>query len=219
MPRWILVFPAAATLAQLLPPLVVVPRWRAASAARRWIAIWCIAFFVADLMQIAIAMTRGSNLWFIALMQPLEDAILFWALSYWQVRPVARIALRVAIPLVIATYVGIGIAAGEWGSFQTFSGPFRALLAMSFTAYTLVSNIAAAPERVSSKDWLWTTLGVLLYFGLLVATDPIFSAIGAHDVDALSRVFAVRSVGDVLAFILIWRGMRCPPPISSSGST
>lgn len=219
MPPWIFAFPAAATLAQLLPPLAVIPRWRAATPARRWIAIWCIAFFVADLAQIAIAMTRGSNLWFIALMQPLEDAVLFWALSYWQVRPVARIALRVAIPLVIATYVGIAIAAGEWGSFQTFSGPFRALLAMSFTAYTLVSNIAAAPERVGSKDWLWTTLGVLLYFGLLVATDPIYSAMGSHDVGALRRVFAVRSVGDVLAFILIWRGMRCPLPTSSSGST
>lgn len=214
-----LVFPVAATLAQLLPPLAVLPHWRTTTTVRRWVAVWCAVFFLADLLQIAFAAALGSNLWLITLLQPVEDVILLWALSHWQVRPVMRIALRAAIPLVIATYVGIGIAAGEVATFKNLSGPFRALLLMSFAAYTLVSNIAEAPEQVAKKDWLWTTLGVLLYFGLLVATDPIVSAMSPGQLDAMRRVYAVRAAGDVLAFILIWRGMRCPLPTSSSGST
>lgn len=212
-------FPAAATLAQLLPPLAVVPRWRTATAARRWIVVWCVVFFLADLLQIALAAALGNNLWLFTILQPVEDAILLWALSHWQVRPVMRITLRVAIPLVIATYVGIAIAAGELATFKTFSGPFRALLIMSFAAYTLIANVAETPERVSNRDWLWTTLGVLLYFGLLVATDPIVSAMGPDQLAAMRRVYLVRASGDVLAFILIWRGMRCPLPNNSSGST
>lgn len=219
MSPWAYVFPAAATVAQLLPPIAVVPRWRTTSTVRRWVAVWCLVFFFADLLQIAFAARLGDNRWLISLLQPVEDAILLWAFSHWQVRPVMRIALRVAIPLVIATYVGIGIALGEEATFQNFSGPFRALLLMSFAAYTLVANIAKAPEQVAGKDWLWTTLGVLLYFGLLVATDPIVSAMGPGQLDAMIRVYSVRAVGDVLAFILIWRGMRCPLPTSSSGST
>lgn len=219
MSPWVYAFPAAATVAQLLPPIAVVPRWRTTSTVRRWVVVWCLVFFVADLLQIAFAARLGSNRWLISLLQPVEDAILLWTFSHWQVRPVMRIALRVAIPLVIATYVGIGIALGEEATFQNFSGPFRALLLMSFAAYTLVANIAKAPEQVASKDWLWTTLGVLLYFGLLVATDPIISAMGSDQRDAMMRVYSVRAAGDVLAFILIWRGMRCPLPTSSSGST
>lgn len=212
-------YPFLAQMAQLLPPLAVVPRWRAASPAQRWITTWCIAFFLSDLLQLAVARQYGTNLFIFIFLQPIEDTMLLWGLSHWQVRPVTRLALRIAIPLIIATYVSIAIYAGETATFQRFSGPFRALVMMMCTAYTLISNVSNTPERVWQRDWLWTTIGVLLYFGLLVIVDPIAAAMGTDDLQSLIRLYNARSLGDVLAFALIWRGMRCPPQSNSTGST
>jgi len=214
-----LIFPMAATFAQLLPSVVVFAGWRRATEARRWIALWCLAFFLSDVLQLILSLAFGANLWAFIYISPVEDALLLWALSYWQTRPVTRIALRIAIPLVIASYVVIAIIAGELESYKTFSGPFRALMIMIWTAFTLVTNIAKVPERVWAHDWLWTCLGVLLYFGMFVVTEPIIAAMPRDQVENMFRVYNVRAMGDVVAFILIWRGMRCPLPSSSSGST
>lgn len=213
-----IVFPLAATLSQLLPLSAVVPVWRTTTPARRWMAIWFLVFFISDLCQIAILLTRGPNLWFFAYIEPVEDAVLLWTLSYWQPRPFMRIAVRAAIPFFIGTYIAIVIAAGESTTFGTFSGPFRSVTLMACTAYTLVANIGATPEKVWEQDWLWACLGILLYFGLLAATDPILAAMGRADLQAMRRVHIVRDVGDIIAFLLVWRGMRCPTPSSSSGS-
>lgn len=212
-------FPALATFAQLLPPAAVLPAWRQAPPARRWIAILFLVYFLSDVSQLAIAFTLGPNLWFFTFIEPVEDAILLWALSFWQPRPFTRIAVRAAIPLVAATYIGIGLVAGELGTFRTFSSPFRALLMMAITAFTLVANVQHSPERVWSQDWLWTTLGVLLYFGVLVASEPVLSAIAPTQLQLMREVLSVRAALNVVAFVLVWRGMRCPIPGSSSGST
>ncbi|MBK6485268.1 MAG: hypothetical protein IPF98_00035 [Gemmatimonadetes bacterium] len=209
----------AATFAQLLPSVVVFARWRRTTVARQWIALWCVAFFLSDALQLILSMAFGTNLWVFIYISPVEDALLLWALSHWQTRPVTRMALRIAIPLVIASYVVIAIIAGELESYKTFSGPFRALMIMTWTAFTVVTNIATAPERVWARDWLWTCLGVLLYFGMFVVTEPIIAAMPRDQVENMFRVYNVRAIGDVVAFILIWRGMRCPLPSNSSGST
>lgn len=214
-----LIAPIAATLAQLLPLSAVLRTWGAASLARRWIAIWFLIFFISDLCQIALLLTRGPNLWFFSYIEPVEDAVLLWALSYWQPRPVMRLAVRVSIPLFIGTIVGITILAGETTTFGTFSGPFRSVILMACTAYTLIANLNDTPERVWEKDWLWTTLGILLYFGLLAATDPILAAMGRSDLQSMRRVHIVRDVGDIISFPLVWRSRRCPIPTRSSGST
>lgn len=212
-------FPTAATLAQLLPSIAVFLAWSRTTDARKAIAMWCLAFFVSDLVQLQVTLMYGENWWIFIYIEPFEDALLLWALSYWQTRPLTRITLRIATPLFIASYVTLAIAAGEQDTFKTFSGPFRALIIMGWTAFTLITNLARSPERPWSRDWLWTTLGILLYFGLLVATDPIVAAMPRDQIENMKRVYDVRAIGDVFAFILMWRGMRCPLPNSSSGST
>lgn len=212
-------FPAAATLAQLLPLFAVVPRWRQAPEVRRWVAAWCLVFFLSDVLQLAVSRLRYTNLWLFMFINPIEDGLILWILSYWQVTPVARLAMRMAIPLVIVTYLVIAIATGEHRTYQAFAGPFRALVVLSATLFTLISRIAARPEGAPNRDWFWVTLGVALYYGLHVATEPIVSALGTTDRMVMIRIFSVKAIFDVVAFILIWRGMRCPVQNGYSGST
>ena len=208
-----------AVWAQLLPTVVVARSWSRAPEARRWIAYWCLFFFVSDLLQLAISRSSGNNLWYFTFAEPVEDVLLLWAFSHWQVKPLARIAVRASIPLVVVAYMLLIFATGEQSTYKTISHPFRALVFLLWTAYTLLSNLAHRPEGVWGRDWLWTSLGILLYFGLFAAIDPIVAAIDPADVRAMLLVYNARAIGDVIAFVLIWRGMRCPLPISSSGST
>ena len=64
--------------------------------------MWCLAFFVSDLIQLQVTSLVGNNLWIFIYIEPFEDALLLWALSYWQTRPLTRITLRIATPLFIA---------------------------------------------------------------------------------------------------------------------
>lgn len=210
----------AATLVQLLPPLAVFPSWRRTSEARRWIAIWGVLFFASDLLQLGFSRWQYNNLFLFIFINPVEDGVILWALSYWQLRPVTRIAFRVAIPIVILIYVVIAVAAGENDSFQTFAGPFRALVVMAASLFTLLSRSTEDADGVWTKDWLWATIGVSLYYGLIVAAQPIVAIVAPQSTSAARAVFTVKAIGDVIAFILIWRGMRCPLMQSNySGST
>ena len=114
----------------------------------------------------------------------------------------------------------IAVAAGENDSFQTFAGPFRALVVMAASLFTLLSRSTVEADGVWSKDWLWATIGVSLYYGLIVAAQPIVAIVAPQSTSAARAVFTVKAIGDVVAFILIWRGMRCPLMQSNySGST
>ena len=210
---------SGATLAQLLPVFPVVARWKTREPVRRWVAVWCVVFFLADMLQLAVSRLQHENLWLFKFINPVEDGLILWVLSYWQVRPVTRIAFRVAIPLVLVIYLVIALTADEPGSFQTFAGPFRALVVLSAALFTLLSRVAHEPEQVLRRDWLWTTMGVSLYYGVFVATEPIAAAIGASQRDALVALFAVKALLDIVAFSLIWVGMRCPQQNGFSGST
>lgn len=210
----------AATFAQLLPPLAVFPSWRRTSEARKWIAVWGVLYFASDLMQLGFSRWQYDNLFLFVFINPVEDGVILWALSYWQLRPLTRIAFRVAIPIFVLIYIVIVIAAGEEKSFQTFAGTYRALVVLAASLFTLLSRSTEEADGVWTKDWLWTTVGVSLYYGLLVAAQPIMAIVAPQSTSAARAVFTVKAIGDVVAFILIWRGMRCPLMQSNySGST
>lgn len=210
---------SGAALAQLLPVFPVVSRWKAAPEVRRWVALWCVVFFVADLSQLAVSRLRYENLWLFKFINPVEDGLILWVLSFWQVKALSRIAFRVAIPLVVTTYLVIALTADDPATFQAFAGPFRGLVVLAAALFTLLTRVAHEPEQVLRRDWFWTTMGVALYYGVFVATEPIAAAIGATARDALIALFAVKALLDIVAFTLIWVGMRCPLQNGFSGST
>lgn len=208
-----------ATFAQLLPALPVVRSWDRVPIVRRWVAIWCVTYFLTDIVQFVAMKVQGNNLWLMTYLNPVEDAAVLWALSYWQTKPVARIAFRVGIPMVVIAYVILAIAAGELRTFQTISGTFRALVLLVAALFTFLSNLSQHTENATLQDWSWASLGIAIYFGLQISRDAIANLLGAGDLAVLRAVFAVKAFLDIIAFIIIWQGMRCPLPNGSSGST
>jgi hypothetical protein len=216
---WMMAVIAAAIATQLLPPLAVAAMSRPVPPARLWIAIWALLFFVSDMMQAVIARLTGGNLWFFAIANPLEDAALLMAYSYWQVRPVMRLGFRIAIPLLALVTLAIAIGFGELNTFKAVSSPFRLLLLTTAVAYTLVVRAAHEDERIWRRDWLWTSLGVILYLAAYVVVDPVSRALLPRSEVLAQLVYVVKAVVDVVAYLMVWKGMRCPVETASSGST
>ena len=212
--------PVAATMtAQLLPTLAVLGLARPVPPARFWIGVWSLVFFVSDVLQWTISFATGGNLWFFSFSHPIEDALLLWAYSHWQTRPEMRLTFRLAIPLLIAVSTFIAFQAGEFNTFKSFSSPFRSLILMSAVVYTLISRWMKENEPVADRDWLWTSVGVMLYFGAYVLVEPVANSLISADQMAMARlVYVIKACVDLVAYVLIWKGMRCPVP-TSSGST
>lgn len=210
---------AAAAATQLLPALAVAGLPRPVPPARFWIAIWALTFFASDLIQFAILVLDGdSNLWFFLIANPIEDGALLMAYSYWQLRPVLRMTFRIAIPLLAIATLAIALSYGEVNTFKVVSSPFRLLLIATAVAYTLVGRTSVENERIWTRDWLWASLGVILYYTAYVVVDPVSKALYPEHVELARQVYVIKAAVDVLAYLLVWKGMRCPVE-ASLGST
>jgi hypothetical protein len=211
---------AAAVATQLLPALAVAHLPRPVPPARFWVAVWALVFFASDLMQLAISVLgRESNLWFFLIANPIEDGAILMAYSYWQVRPVMRSTFRVAIPLLAVATIAIAFSFGEVNTFKVASSPFRLLLIASAVSYTLVARTAVENERIWTRDWLWTSLGVILYYAAYVVVDPVSKALYPEHADLARQVYVIKAAVDVLAYLLVWKGMRCPVETSSESTS
>ncbi len=206
---------ATAISFQLLPWLEVVRAPRdIRPIARRWVGYWALAFFVSDILQTSLA-TGGPILWFVLVAFPVEDACLLWAYSYWQIRPIARLTFRAGIPAVTVVFLGLAAWAGETNDFQVVSGLFRFLVMLSALSYTLVTRARVEMGRIWERDWLWVSLGALLYYGAFVGVIPVTAALLPENVQLARLVYVVKAAVDTIAFVLVWKGTRCPVETSS----
>jgi hypothetical protein len=214
--KWWEVIPLSGAIALQLPPFLSARALEpTAPPARTWIGWWALVFFVADAAQVVIAQVVGSNLLFILLVSPIEDGCILWAYSYWQQRPVMRLTFRLAIPLLAIASIGLAIYAGEVGGFQAVSGPFRLLLLTVAIAYTLVSRATQETGAIWQRDWMWVSLGAILYYAAFVVVPPISKALMTQSVRLAQLVYVVKAVVDMAAFLMIWKGMQCPVETSS----
>ncbi|MBC7894506.1 MAG: hypothetical protein H7066_03780, partial [Cytophagaceae bacterium] len=192
-PTYQLAIISLAVATQLMPTFAVLSLERPVPPARFWIAIWGLAFFLSDTSQLFISsVARQENLWFYLIANPLEDAALLMAFSYWQIRPVMRLTFRVAIPLLAFVTLAIALAFGEVNTFKTASSPFRLLLITTAVAYTFVVRLARENDRIGARDWLWTSLGVILYYSAYVVVDPVSAALLPQRPDLARLVYVVK---------------------------
>ena len=90
---------------------------------------------------------------------------------------------------------------------------------MAASLYTLVRRASAEPERVTSQDWFWITLGTSMFFSIRVALPPFVEVMLATNAELTRLAYLVSAWMDIVAFILIARGMVCPLPQTRSGGS
>jgi hypothetical protein len=210
----------AASLAQILPVLAAARYGTRLPPPRRWVVVWCLALLASDAAQFFIRGPNQSNLWIVYFVVPLHNVIMLWALSLWQQDPVSRLAFRVAIPLDLLALVALIPAVQSAATFNQLTWPFQALVLLAGSLYTLVTRSSNEPDRVTSRDWFWVTLGTSLYFAFRMALPPFVELVLKSDPEVARLAYVVSAWADILAYILIARGMLCPlPPAHSTGSS
>jgi hypothetical protein len=210
----------AASLSQALPLLAAFRYGRKLPAARKWVVLWCAAMLASDAAQLVLRGSDGThNLWVEYIVVPLHSAIMLWTLSLWQMDPVSRLAFRVAIPLHLLALAALIPAAESAAAFNQFTRPFQSLVLMAASLYTLVRRASAEPERVTSRDWFWITLGTSMFFAIRVALAPFVAIMLGTNTQLTRLAYLVSAWIDIAALVLIARGMVCPLPQTRSGGS
>ena len=207
-----------ATYAQLLPVLAAARFRTRLPAPRLWVVVWCIALVVGDLAQIWVRTGGATNVWVQYVAVPFQNAIMLWTLSLWQDDPISRLAFRVAIPLYLLALLALIPALGAAAAFNQITWPFQAFLLLAGSLFTLVKRAIGEPERVTSRDWFWITFGTSLFFAFRMALPPFVQLMLATDTELVRLAYVVSGWADIVAYVLIARGMVCPlPPQARSG--
>jgi hypothetical protein len=182
------------------------------------VVVWCIALLAGDAAQYFTGTGSVNNLWVQYVFVPLQNAVMLWTLSLWQEDPVSRLAFRVAIPLYLAALLALIPAVEVATTFNQITWPFQAFLLLAGSLYTLVKRSIGEPDRVTSRDWFWITLGTSLFFAFRMALPPFVELMLPNNRDLARQAYLVSGWADIVASALIARGMVCPlPPTARSG--
>jgi hypothetical protein len=211
----------AATLSQLVPPLVAVAAGRLLPPGRRWIVIWCLSLVLQDGVSVAVAMQGSHNIWVSYVFLPLTGAIALWTLSLWQIGTTERVTLRLAIPIFVFVSVSLSILVDDLSTFSLVTAPYHAMVLLLAAMWTFVRRSLSETGIMLSQDWFWAVGGLMLYAATSTAIQPLaFYLLGEGREDLFHAALNVKAAIDVLAFAAIMGGMLCPvPPTFSGGSS
>jgi hypothetical protein len=217
---WIL---HAAFAAQALPVLAGARYGARLPRVRKWVAGACALGILADSVQLVIAQSdphvQTMSVWVTYVSVGVENAIFLWALSLWQTHPLLRLAYRMSIPLFVIGAIALTTTLSGANVFNLYTAPFQSLVVLAGALYTLVTHSITEHERITQFDWFWICLGLSAYFALGVALPPFAQILLADRMDLVRLAYLTKAWSDVIAYILIARGMLCPLPRPAPGGS
>lgn len=161
-----------------------------------------------------------NNLWLRYVGEPFTTGALLWALALWQPDRRAGLALKAAVPLVIAVSILLTLTLDDTRSFSLVVAPFHAIVTLLAAVWTFVSLSLEARSSIVREDWFWVVGGIMLFAATATAMQPLAWYLIKERVDLLHAAFNVRAGIVVLSFIAItWGMLPRATPTSSGGSS
>src|SRR5213593_2440778 len=142
----------AATASEWLPPLAALRYGRRLPAVRRWVVGWGLVRLLDDGIALAVALQGRHNLWLRYPFGPLETALLLIALSLWHGDSVARLALRVAVPVFTLTWILLVAFVERTDTFGLVTGPLQSLVVLSAALVTLLVRVRTQEGGLLQED-------------------------------------------------------------------
>lgn len=183
---------------------------RRQTGARAWVAAWIVVQAAGSAMQAWLGARGRANLWVSYVAEPLSGAALLAALALWQVRPLARLTLRLAIPAVAAAFVVLTVAFDSTSTFSRAAEPMLYLVCLAASAYTLVQRSRVMTGDVLRQDWLWIGAGMVLYYGTGGSLFPLSRLLLGSDMHLFTVAYELANGIAAVAFLAVARGVACP---------
>lgn len=211
----------AALGAPLLPVLAAAVRGRRRlTGAHLAIALWCAVEGSLEILAALMGARGRNNLWLGYFGHPLISVTLLWALAQWHPARPARLALKIAIPLVLAVSVALTVTLDDRRDFSLAVAPFHAIVMLLATVWTFLALSLEERSSILHADWLWIIGGVMLYAAVAATMQPLAWYLIRERVDLLHAAFNVRAAVSILSFAAITWGMlpRGTPRFSGGSS-
>jgi len=214
---WLYALASLATLTLLLPLWQSWRRWGHFSHARKAFTLYLALELAIEVACFALGRARIENLWLSHLAIPVETALIIRAFSYWQVDGLARATLYYGAPVMLAFWLPWGFGWEPLNGFSIGTESIQAVLCLAVACYTVVRRSMDDNGYGTEQPWFWIGGGVMLYFATFALLSPLSGYLLGHSPDTAISVFAVRSGFQILANLLYFLGMRCPPSPQNSG--
>jgi len=186
--------------------------------ARFWVFIWLVLWAIMNAAGYVVARLHYNNHFLSYIFTPFQGAAILWALSLYQVRPVARVAIRITIPIFVIAWALALLFIENSRNFSTIAEPVYSILALGTALYTLVTRSSDATEPVTRQDWFWICGGLALYFAALTVLLPLAAATVYSRPDITTRAYVVDTIVNILACLCLANGFLCSARSTPSGS-
>ena len=190
-----------------LPLLAAVVRRPSLGRARKWVLLWSAFLVALSGFTLALALQRRNNHWLRYFITPVSTALILWALAWWQLTPLAVLAIRLLIPLLVIVWVPIVLTIEDTQTFSLLAEPFAGLVILATAIFTLAARALRESGTLARQDWFWVTLGVALYYGAVVALPPMSYWLWERHPELVVRAYQVNALVEILAFLAIAWGV------------
>src|SRR5258706_10966562 len=102
---WILYADMASSGAPLAAAIIA--RRGFSTPARRLMVAWSALLLASNLLALLLAHQGQNNHWLSYIVTPIAGMLALWALSLWQTSPVVMLSLRLLVPLLAITWIGM----------------------------------------------------------------------------------------------------------------
>lgn len=206
--------------APALPLAAAIVRRPALTPVRKWILVWCAFVIVANAVSLYFALESVNNHWLNYVATPVSWMLALWSLSWCQKSQLAAMWVRLLVPLLAVTWVGIVFAIESLQTFSLIAEPFAGLLVLGSAIYTLASRAVSERESLVRQDWLWIAAGLAIESGAAVALPPMAHWLISKHPTLVIRAYEIRGIFSAVALSAIARGVTCPTsPLKSGGSS
>ncbi len=195
------------TAAMVLVAVLGAVRWPGLDRGGRWLvaAVAVSAGFVPFSLWLVFAgrsnrlLNEGSVL--------CETLLLLVAMAWWQPTDRRRqVSWLIAAGFVLA-WIAAQVIQGRAAEFSFLSVPIAGLVKVGAAGYTLLGRVQSTEGRWTDHLWFWATSGIMIMYGTEVILAPTWAQVfGVRD-DLAFAAFVVNTVGNVLGYLMIARGL------------
>jgi len=180
---------------------------------RLWVGVWCFLALALDATMAAFSHT--NNLWVTYLVGPMMGSVALHAMARWQRDDIARITIWMMIPLALVVWATALLRFEDPGSFSLMVDPMYDVLCLGAALFTMGRRGLHEDAPLLRQDWFWICVAFAVYYGKAAAASPLSALLVASRPDLVGRALTLIAVTDIVAYLLILKGILCRPPTPS----
>jgi len=184
---------------------------------RLWVGAWCFIALALDATMATFGHT--NNLWVTYLVGPTMGSVALHALARWQRDDVARITLWLMIPIALAVWFVALLRFEDPESYSLLVDPMYDVLCLGAALFTLGHRGLREEAPLPRQDWFWISVGFAVYYGKAAAASPLAAALVATRPDLVLSALTLMAATDIVAYLLILKGILCRPLTLSGASS